>query len=123
MPRRRIDSAQQLIAGLFSFHRICADARCRRARTCCGARDREPCFAALWPRVSERDKLGVRALMSALGSGSTIAQALDASATMQARYDAAQLPSLESDAITPQTPTGHSGQTSSPSQAPRVRAL
>jgi hypothetical protein len=74
------------IAALFRFYRVCGVAGCARARRC--NRDDAPCFARLWPHVTERDKLAVRAMFTAIGTQQPIAQVLAAGEAALARWDA-----------------------------------
>jgi len=58
-------TAQNIIAFIFQWHAHCSDRACRRALECRGG-ETPLCFDNFWPGVSERDRVGVRAILTAL---------------------------------------------------------
>ena len=80
-------TARQVIALIFQWHAQCRDRACRRAFACRGG-ETSQCFDQFWPRLGEGDKVGVRAILTALSQGATWPEAVAACDLALARWDA-----------------------------------
>jgi len=78
----------------FGFWMVCADKRCRRAKSCEG--DPEQCFDRWWPHVPEEMKVYIRAAISAMAEkGMDHAQAHQAAEAEVERWKATERANAE----------------------------
>ena len=79
------------LAKVFQFHRVCGDARCKRAKACAGD-DPPPCFERLWPHVPEASTILFRVYVTQSCAGASQADAMKAAVAAAALHEKQNAP-------------------------------
>lgn len=101
-PAKPPRSGRAFAADYFSFHAVCKNRTCRRAKRCEGGA-LPPCFTAFWPHIEEREKMRFRGFIKALANRASVKDAIAAGDAEAARSDAIerQLQQYDRAAATP----------------------